>query len=217
MSDAYPKIKRVTTEVAAQTLSQFSPLDLYHTETRAIIDGNYHYPGDISQEDRERIRRGAIEYNEKLKRIRQEFGHKAMLRVMLDRTTNVLANGMYVDSDYITRVRLGRPGDPFAERVPDYSIDNWELSPDGLMSRGYRRTSSQETRQFGIWAMNDIKDAHIRNNVQVAGSGSYGYSFAEELSAHKEGDGFMLAYISHGPTDAIYRPFHNAFVNAPER
>jgi len=224
MSDAYPKIKRVTTEVAAHTLSQFSPLDLYHTETRAIIDGSYHYPGNISQEDKERIRHGATEYDKRLKRLRQEFGGRAMLYIMIDRSTDILANGKYVNSSF---ARLsGSPEkegfrNSFAKNhITDYSIENWELSPDGSASRGWGfGPPSQEPKEISIWEMSDVEDVFIENYVEVAGSGlySYGYSFAEKLSAHKEGDGFSLAYASHGPTDAIYLPFYDAFTNAPER
>src|SRR5690349_18750549 len=135
--------KRVSLETAARTLSKFSPPELIYPETQQIADGNF---GSLNLKDHEmeRLQKGAMEYRDRLQLIKDQLAHRALLCIAVDQS-NRRESGLYVDS---TNIRFGskpQSSDPY-----DLSITNWELSPDGNLSRG-RIVQPSATPEFGAW------------------------------------------------------------------
>jgi len=196
------ELKRVSLETAARTLSQFSPPELIYPETNQIANGDF---GNLNLEDdvKRRLQEGAIEYRDKLQAIKDQLAHRALLCIAIDQTTR-RESGLYVAGSSIRFGDKPSSNDPY-----DFSSVNWELSPDGHLSRG-RIITPSEALEFGVWDIRYVKDARISNAVKQANGH---YSFETLAIDDATDDSMILTYssTSHGGN----RPFHNAFTNAP--
>jgi hypothetical protein len=194
--------KRVSLETAARTLSKFSPPELIYPETQQIADGNF---GSLNLKDHEmeRLQKGAMEYRDRLQLIKDQLAHRALLCIAVDQS-NRRESGLYVDS---TNIRFGskpQSSDPY-----DLSITNWELSPDGNLSRG-RIVQPSATPEFGAWDIRYVKDASISNAVRQS-DGQYNL---ETLAIDDVTDHSII--LSYSTTlHQGNRPFHDAFTSAP--
>lgn len=196
------EFKRVSLETAAKTLSQFSPPELIFPKTSQIADGNFEGLNLDDDDEKKRLQEGAAEYRGKLQAIKDQLSHTALLCIAIDQTSR-RESGLYVDSSSIRFKPHDKSDDSY-----DFSVLNWEFSPDGYRSRGTIITPSSFP-EFGAWDIKYVKDASITNAID-----NHGHFNAETLTIdNASDDSIVLGYsaTSHNGN----RPFHDAFRNAP--
>lgn len=206
MSEHHPEAKKVSSEVAARTLSQFSPPSLIYPETANAIRKDFsamQNPPKSGSVEEKRLQSEAEVYQKRLQEIRSQLSHRALLCIAIDQTER-RESGLYVDSSSIRFGEKLESNDSY-----DLSITNWEFSPDGHLTRG-RIVRPSATPEFGAWDIRYIKDASISNAIRQD-NGQYNF---ETLTIDDATDDSMILSYSATHHEGN-RPFHHAFTNAP--
>lgn len=199
------EIKRVSLEVAAKTLNQFSPPQLVYDETRRTAEGDFSGLSSklkLEDTDRSRLQEGAAKYREHIRAVRRELGHRTLLCIANDFTAR-RESGLYVDSSSI-RFNTVPKGETY-----DFSAINWEFSEDGFLSRN-RVMKASAAEEFGAWDIRYVKDASISNVIRES-DGSYSQ---ETLNLDDADDDSIALSYSTSSDHIPKRPFHDAFRGA---